>query len=238
PLFRSRGAADARSTQEWLHFLDGMPPTLEQAQLAELDRAYEFTGTANGEIAMRWYPLAVRSGYDQANGEIEEFLEEIGRRKLIMPTYAELVKTPEGLAIAERVLEKARAGYHPITTASAERVIAEATGEPAGPVAEEAPGANHATCITSAGLRAAAPFPPSPRAPVTPAHVGSSGCWQVRHPRARGDPWSLAGNPLLHCIRPACRKRPRTSAPPSCAPPSPSAWPPARRLPTPRPSAP
>lgn len=132
----AKDATDAWSTQEWLHFLDGMPPTLEQAQLAELDRAYEFTGTANGEIAMRWYPLAVRSGYDQANGEIEEFLEEIGRRKLIMPTYAELVKTPEGLAIAERVLEKARPGYHPITTASVERVIAEAKGETAAPVAE------------------------------------------------------------------------------------------------------
>ena len=132
----ARSATDAWSTQEWLHFLDGMPATLEQAQLAELDQAYRFTGTANGEIAMRWYPLAVRSGYSQANGEIAGFLQEIGRRKLIMPTYSELVKTPEGMALAEQVLEEARAGYHPITTASVERVIAQAKGEAAAPVAE------------------------------------------------------------------------------------------------------
>ena len=117
------------TTQEWLHFVEGMPRTLDQAQLAALDKAYGFTGTPNGELAMRWYPLAVRSGYTAANGEIARFLEKIGRRKLIMPTYEELVKTPEGLALAEQVLAKARPGYHPITTASVEAVIAKAKGE-------------------------------------------------------------------------------------------------------------
>jgi hypothetical protein len=46
-----------------------------------------------------------------------------------MPTYAELVKTPAGLAMAEQILEKARPGYHPITTGSVESVIAKAKGD-------------------------------------------------------------------------------------------------------------
>src|SRR3546814_14025390 len=97
-------------------FIEGMPETLATEQLAQLDDAYQLTGTPNGEIAMRWYPLAVRSGYTAANEAIAGFLQEIGRRKLIMPTYDALVQTEDGLALAKAVFAKAKPGYHPITT--------------------------------------------------------------------------------------------------------------------------
>src|SRR3546814_2316114 len=77
------------------HFIEGMPETLATEQLAQLDDAYQLTGTPNGEIAMRWYPLAVRSGYTAANEAIAGFLQKIGRRKLIMPTYDALVQTED-----------------------------------------------------------------------------------------------------------------------------------------------
>ena len=38
-------------TQQWLHFLDGLPSTLEGEQLVELDAVFRFTGTRNGEQA-------------------------------------------------------------------------------------------------------------------------------------------------------------------------------------------
>jgi hypothetical protein len=66
----------------------------------------------------------VRSGYAEAQPAIGAFLERVGRRKLIMPIYEELVKTPEGLAFAKQVFAKARPGYHPITTASVEELLA------------------------------------------------------------------------------------------------------------------
>ncbi|ALN87923.1 cold-active aminopeptidase [Lysobacter capsici] len=122
------------TTQEWVHFIEGMPEKLSVEQLTALDAAYKFTGTPNGEIAQRWYPLAVRSGYHQADQAIAAFLTTIGRRKLIMPTYGELVKTPEGLKLAEDTFAKAKPGYHPITTASVEATIAKAK-EPAQPSA-------------------------------------------------------------------------------------------------------
>jgi leukotriene-A4 hydrolase len=117
---------DAWTTQEWVHFLEGMPETLKPEQLAQLDAAYKFTGTPNGEIAMRWYPLAERSGYAAARAEMGKFVERVGRRKLIMPVYKALVATPDGLAFAEQAFARAKPGYHPITTGSVEGVIADA----------------------------------------------------------------------------------------------------------------
>ncbi len=118
--------ADEWGTQAWLHFLEGMGEKLKPEQLRQLDEAYHFTGTPNGEIAMRWYPLALRSGYLEARPAAGEFIQRVGRRKLILPVYEELVKTPDGLAFAREVFERARPGYHPITTASVEAILAKA----------------------------------------------------------------------------------------------------------------
>ena len=130
---------DEWGTQAWVHFLEGMGDTLKPEQLAQLDAAYHFTGTPNGEIAMRWYPLALRSGYLEARPAAGEFIQRVGRRKLVMPIYEELVKTPEGLAFAREVFERARPGYHPITTASVEAVLAAAGAIAAAPAPAPAP---------------------------------------------------------------------------------------------------
>ncbi len=113
------------TTQEWVRFLEGMPEKLNAAQLAELDAAFHFNGTANAEIAQRWYPLTVRSGYLAARPAIGKFLGSIGRRKLIMPTYAALAATADGLVFAKEVFAMARVGYHPITIGSVEQTLAE-----------------------------------------------------------------------------------------------------------------
>jgi leukotriene-A4 hydrolase len=139
------------TTQEWLHFLEGMPQTLPVGDLAQLDAAYGFTGTANGEIAMRWYPLAIRSGYAEANEAAVAFVQRIGRRKLILPVYEALVQTEPGLALARDAFAQARPGYHPITTASVERIIAEARPRPA-PVAAPAPAEPPADVDPNAGV--------------------------------------------------------------------------------------
>ena len=122
----NKAVTSAWSTQEWVHFLEGMPEKLAPEQMAQLDAAYKFTGTPNGELAQRWYPLAERSGYAAARTEMAKFLERVGRRKLIMPTYKALVATPEGLAFSRQVFARAKPGYHPITTGSVEQAIAEA----------------------------------------------------------------------------------------------------------------
>src|SRR5688572_2057828 len=113
------------TTQEWVHFIDGMPSTLTPAQITALDAAYKLTGTRNGEIAQRWYPLTIRSGYAAARPAIADFLSQIGRRKLVMPTYRALAETPDGLRFAREVFAKARPGLHPITIGSVEATLAD-----------------------------------------------------------------------------------------------------------------
>jgi len=122
-----RAAKETWSTHEWVRFIDSLGQRLPPEQLAELDDAFHFTGTSNGEIAMRWYPLTIRSGYTPAQTAAGEFIQRVGRRKLILPIYGELVKTPDGLAFAREIFSKAKTGYHPITTATVEKLIAEAS---------------------------------------------------------------------------------------------------------------
>jgi len=129
-------------THAWVRFLESMGDTLRVEQLEQLDQAYGFTGTANGEIAMRWYPLAIRSGYPPAQEAAGAFIQRVGRRKLILPIYQALATTAEGRAFAREVFERARPGYHPITTASVQALLDKA--------AEPAPQAAAATAPAAA----------------------------------------------------------------------------------------
>ena len=110
-------------TQEWVHFLEGLPEDIDATRLLELDGAFRFTGTANGEIAQRWYPITVRAGYFEARPALAQFLRKVGRRKLILPSYVALAETPDGLAFAQQVLQQASAGYHPITRGAVQAVL-------------------------------------------------------------------------------------------------------------------
>lgn len=111
-------------TQEWVRFLEGLPNKLSSERLVELDEIFHFTESQNGEILMRWFPLSVRSNYFEARPAMAAFLQRVGRRKLIMPVYQALVASKEGREFASQVFEQARPGYHPITTASVEAVLA------------------------------------------------------------------------------------------------------------------
>lgn len=110
-------------SQQWIRFLEGMPAKLSNERLVELDEAFRFTASANGEILMRWFPLAERSGYFEARPAMAAFLQRVGRRKLIMPVYEALAASKEGREFARQVFAQARPGYHPITTASVEAVL-------------------------------------------------------------------------------------------------------------------
>lgn len=110
------------ATQEWLRFLDAMPDVLTDAQLRALDLEFGFTGTANGEIARRWYSIVAASGYQLSYDEMRHFLLRVGRMKLVCPVYKALVGA--GAAdLARDIYTAARPGYHPITAAAVEKVL-------------------------------------------------------------------------------------------------------------------
>jgi leukotriene-A4 hydrolase len=118
--------------QQWLYFLGNMPPGLSTQQLAGLDQAYGMTHSENAEIEHLWLLLAIRNDYQPAHARLEDFLNTIGRQKLIAPLYTELMKTPAGTALAKRVYTKARPGYHPETQAAIDAIVRpEGVDEPA-----------------------------------------------------------------------------------------------------------
>lgn len=122
------GKLDAKgwNTQEWMYFLDRLPDALPLAKMQELDAAWHLTGTPNAEIGMRWYSHAIAAGDKAVWDAAAEHMTRIGRIYLTTPLYKAFVKTPEGLAYAEQVYAKARAGYHPLTQRVVEGIIAKA----------------------------------------------------------------------------------------------------------------
>ena len=120
-------AADIETAQwtvhEWLYFLNNMPESLSNAQLAELDSAFSLTSTKNNEIAHSWLMIAVENNYQPAYDRLYSYLVSIGRNKLVKPLYRELSKTPEGKAFAKRAFEEAKPGYHPLTVKANEGYV-------------------------------------------------------------------------------------------------------------------
>ncbi len=97
---------------EWLHFINNLPLNIDKKHLVALDKILDLTHSQNAEIAHAWYLLSIHAGYDATLPAMEVYLISIGRRKLIVPLYKELVRTEKGRAWASRVYKKARPGYH------------------------------------------------------------------------------------------------------------------------------
>ena len=114
------------NTQEWMYFLDRLPDITPLAKIQQLDAAWHLTGTPNAEIGMRWYSHAITAGDKAVWPAAAEHMIRIGRLYLTVPLYKALVGTPGGLAYAEQVYAKAKAGYHPLTQQVVEDLIAKA----------------------------------------------------------------------------------------------------------------
>jgi len=109
--------------QQWLYFLNNMPATLLPAQLADLDKAFAFSKSPNAEIAHSWFKLVIANNYQPSFPRLEEYLNTVGRRKLIAPLYEALLNTPAGAQVAKRVFAEARLGYHPETINAIEAIV-------------------------------------------------------------------------------------------------------------------
>jgi leukotriene-A4 hydrolase len=123
-----RTAADALpgrewTTHEWVRFLDGLPAKVPAAKLTALDEAFDLTAAGNSEIAFSWLRVAIANDYATAWPRLESYLTGIGRRKLIKPLYEDLMKTPAGAERARAIYQKARPNYHPIATATLDRLV-------------------------------------------------------------------------------------------------------------------
>jgi leukotriene-A4 hydrolase len=111
------------STQEWLHFLRGLPTNLGVARMRRLDSSWHLTESGNNEILDQWLLMSIRNQYEPANHRLEEFLLTVGRRKYVKPLYEALL-TQGDAKRAAAIYEKARPLYHPITQSTLDALIA------------------------------------------------------------------------------------------------------------------
>jgi len=112
------------TTQEWQHFLGALPQGLTAAQLGDLDRAFRLSEQGNSEILFAWLQIAVRHRYEPAMPALERFLTSMGRRKFVRPLFASLMQQGDwGQALARRIYQRARPGYHPVTSGSVDEIV-------------------------------------------------------------------------------------------------------------------
>ena len=107
------------STQEWLHFLRGLPEKLDATRMRRLDKSWRLTESTNDEILDQWLLMTIRNRYEPAYQRVEDFLMTVGRRKYVKPLYEALDRNR-----ATAIYEKARPLYHPITQATIDAIIA------------------------------------------------------------------------------------------------------------------
>lgn len=111
------------NTHQWLHFLRHLPEDLSRQRMAELDAAFDFTGTGNSEILHAWLLQSIRHDYREADGALADFLTRQGRRKFLVPLYKALAETEEGRKRAREIYRRARPGYHPVSRATLDEIL-------------------------------------------------------------------------------------------------------------------
>ena len=106
--------AAAWSADEWQVYLAELRPPVPAALLAELDRRYQLTASANPEILRLWLTAALGSGYPAAVPAAVDLLGRVGRLKFLKPLYDALAENPDTRVLARECFERNRGRYHPI----------------------------------------------------------------------------------------------------------------------------
>jgi leukotriene-A4 hydrolase len=109
--------------QEWQAFIRRLPNTISADKLRTIDKHLHFRDWTNSEIQYEWYIKGIRAGYTDIRPSMEKFLLKVGRRKYVAPIYKELAKSPENLAWALDVFEKAQVNYHPVTKNTVQELL-------------------------------------------------------------------------------------------------------------------
>lgn len=110
------------SSHEWLYFVRGLGEKLSLKQMEDLDKKYQFTASNNAEILTAWLDLSIKSEYKKAYPKLESFLNEVGRRKFLMPLYTSLIKSNQK-DLAKQIYQKSRQNYHAVATSSLDELL-------------------------------------------------------------------------------------------------------------------
>ena len=106
------------SVQEWLTFIRHLPSDLTKAQMGILDEKLQFTEWTNAEIQFEWFMKGIAIEYTEINPALKLFLSKVGRRKFILPLYAEMYAHEASKANALSWFSEFKANYHAVSSNS------------------------------------------------------------------------------------------------------------------------
>jgi aminopeptidase N len=111
------------SSHEWVHFVKNLPEDMTIEAVQKLDERFGFSQSSNSEILGVWFVHCARHLYRPSFEAMEQFLVHTGRRKFLMPVFAELIKTKQGKQMALEVYQKARPNYHFVASSSLDKLL-------------------------------------------------------------------------------------------------------------------
>lgn len=109
------------TTHEKLYFINHLPSELTSNDMQTIDKEFDFTNSENFKIAGSWLTLSIKNKYNEKSKQLENYMLKYGSYS--KNKYLELAKTPESKKWAKQVFEKAKSGYHPLTTAWVQNVL-------------------------------------------------------------------------------------------------------------------
>ena len=111
------------TVHHWLYFLNNLPRDISLSTMAQLDKRFNLTNSTNTEVAHAWYVLALNVDYQPIMPALEQYLMNIGRRKLIVPLYKQLFNSEQSRAWAKAIYFRAKPGYHQLAQGTIEALL-------------------------------------------------------------------------------------------------------------------
>jgi aminopeptidase N len=115
------------STFEWIYFFRSISRFAAVEHLEALDEAFEFTESGNAELLTAWFQLGISLDYPPVYKAVEDFVSQVGRRKLLMPIYKSLLTYPHSAAFGKKLYETNRMYYHPVSRNSLDELMKQAS---------------------------------------------------------------------------------------------------------------
>jgi len=107
------------STTEKLVYLAHLPDEVDATAVASW---LGLDGSANAELRSAWLALAVRTGVDGLEGQLDAFFDRVGRTKLLAPVLAEMGGRADLAALGQAAVARNAARWHSSTRGTLQRI--------------------------------------------------------------------------------------------------------------------
>lgn len=111
------------TTFQWLHFLETIADDVKNSQMDGLNKQWHLSTSPKANIQAHWFQLVLKSRYEPGYKELEQFLENQKQEALILPLYDQMSDNMSRLAMAQKIYEIAKDGYHKSTQIKLNKIL-------------------------------------------------------------------------------------------------------------------